>query len=153
MTSYWLAKALRLIGLIVIARIVIRKPRSASHLAMRRLAMLVLIVFACFAVLFPTVLNSLARMIGIERGINLLVYGLVLALFAQMANSYRRDAEAEARLTLLARAVALADFDSRTAARERVPSPACDSGQIPAEETGSSTPGATIASDEHTRHE
>lgn len=115
MTSYWLPKVLILLGLVLITRLVLRRPKSASHLALRRLAMLVLILFACFAVVFPAVLNSLAHLIGIEKGINLLVYGLVLALFAQMATSYRRDIDAEIRLTRLARAVALADAQRRLA--------------------------------------
>ena len=93
MTSYWLPKVLILLGLVLITRLVLRRPKSASHLAVRRLAMLVLIVFACFAVVFPAILNSLAHLIGIEKGINLLVYGLVLALFAQMATVALADAQ------------------------------------------------------------
>lgn len=113
MTSYWLPKVLILCVLVFITRILLRRPKNASRLAMRRLAMLLLIVSACVAVLFPGVLNALASMMGIEKGINLLVYGLVLALFAQMATSYRRDADAEIRLTTLARALALSDVQRR----------------------------------------
>ncbi len=115
MTSYWLPKVLILLALILITRLILRRPKSASHLAMRRLAMLILIVFACFAVVFPSTLNSLAYLIGIEKGINLLVYGLALTFFAQMATSYRRDTDAEVKLTQLARAVALADVQRRLA--------------------------------------
>lgn len=111
MTSYLLIKALLICGLGVIAWILLSKPRTASRLAMRRLGMLVLILFACFAVLSPNSLNRLAEFLEIEAGLNLLVYGLALALFAEMASSYRRDVDAEVRLTRLARAVALARAD------------------------------------------
>ena len=43
-----------------------------------------------------------------ERGVNLIVYGLVIALIAQMVTGYRREARAEARMARLARSLALA---------------------------------------------
>ncbi len=107
MAEYWLIKTILLIALAAVGWLTIRPARSANHLAIRRLGMMVIILFAFFAVLFPSLLNELATRVGVERGINLLVYVLVLAFFVQMATSYRRDSEADKRLTLLARAVAL----------------------------------------------
>jgi len=104
---YWLIKAILLIALLLIGWFLVRPVRSQGHLAFRRLGMLLMIVFAMFAVLFPGLLNRLAWQLGVERGINLLVYVLVLALFAQVATAYRRDSTAEKRLTGLARAIAL----------------------------------------------
>lgn len=109
MPTYWFIKALLLIALIFLAMLVVRPVRSANHLAIRRLGMLAIILFAAFAVLFPSLLNDVAALVGVERGINLLVYSLVLALFMQMASAYRRDADAEQRITQLARAIAMND--------------------------------------------
>ena len=109
MPTYWLIKAILLVALLLLAALIIRPVRSARHLAMRRLGMLTIIVFAAFAVLFPGTLNQIAFMLGIERGINLLLYALVLAFFMQMASAYRRDSEAETRITQLARALALSN--------------------------------------------
>lgn len=109
MPTYWLIKAILLVALLLLAVLIIRPVRSARHLAVRRLGMLTIIVFAAFAVLFPGTLNRFAALLGIERGINLLVYALVLAFFMQMASAYRRDSEAEARITHLARAIALSN--------------------------------------------
>lgn len=117
MPTYWLIKVILLLALFLLAVLIVRPVRSARHLAMRRLGMLTIIIFAAFAVLFPGTLNQLAAMLGIERGINLLVYALVLAFFMQMASAYRRDSEAEARITRLARAIALSNT--------RVPDAAC----------------------------
>ncbi|WP_115726935.1 DUF2304 domain-containing protein [Actinomyces culturomici] len=140
MTTYWLAKLLLLVGLGLVAFLILRRPRTASHLALRRLGMLVLILFACFAVLFPHILNDLAHLVGIERGINLLVYGVVLALFGAMAGSYRRDSDTEARLTQLARAVALADAERRYGPRAGGAADAPESpGEAPSR--GASRPG------------
>ena len=60
------------------------------------------------AILVPSLANTAARAIGVERGVNLIVYGLVIALIVQMVTGYRREARAEERMAALARALALA---------------------------------------------
>lgn len=107
MGSYWLIKIVLLAGLLVVAWFLMRPVRSQGHLALRRMGMFLTIVFAMFAVLFPGLLNRVAWQLGVDRGINLLVYVLVLAFFAQVATAYRRDSANERRLTGLARAIAL----------------------------------------------
>ncbi len=118
MPTYWLIKALLLLALVGLAFLVIRPVRSASHLAIRRLGMLAIILFAGFAVLFPSLLNQIAAFVGVERGINLLVYSLVLAFFMQMASAYRRDADAEHRITQLARAIAISSAELPAQSKE-----------------------------------
>ncbi|WP_043536054.1 DUF2304 domain-containing protein [Actinomyces polynesiensis] len=119
MDSYWLIKIVLLAGLVVVAWFLLRPVRSQGHLALRRLGMILTIVFAMFAVLFPGLLNRVAWRLGVDRGINLLVYVLVLAFFAQVATAYRRDSSNEKRLTGLARAIALQTV--RLPARSRPP--------------------------------
>lgn len=114
MPTYWLIKAVLILALFALGALIIRPVRSASHLAMRRLGVVLIMIFAGFAVLFPHVLNDLASLLGVERGINLLVYTLVLAFFMQMATTYRRDADAEQRITQLARAVAISSVQVPT---------------------------------------
>ncbi len=105
--SYWLIKTLLLIGLLVVAYFMLRPVRSAGHLAMRRLGVMLIVAVAVFAVVFPEIVNTVAQAIGVYSGVNLLVYILILAVFTQMATSYRRDVSNERKLTLLARAIAL----------------------------------------------
>lgn len=109
MPSYWLIKAILILGFIALAFIIVRPVRTENRLALRRLGTLILIIFACFSVIFPGLLNRLAAFIGVDRGINLLVYALVLTVFSQMATAYRRDLENNRKLTALARAIALKD--------------------------------------------
>lgn len=109
--SYWLIKALLILGLLVVTYVLVRPPRSASTLAVRRIGLLLVLVGAAFAIIFPEVFNLLAHAIGVQSGTNLLVYLLVIALFAQIATSYRRDVEAEMKLTELARQIALMQAD------------------------------------------
>lgn len=109
MPTYWFIKAVLLLALLVLGMLIIHPVRSANHLALRRLIGILIIIFASFAILFPHVLNHIAWAMGVERGINLLVYALVLAFFMQMATAYRRDADAEQRITQLARAIAVSN--------------------------------------------
>ncbi|WP_099331818.1 DUF2304 domain-containing protein [Actinomyces minihominis] len=111
MSSYWLIKALLILSLIIITYILVRPSRSANSLAIRRIGIFLILAGAVFAILFPGIFNSFARTIGVTNGTNLLVYLLVIALFAQMATSYRRDAQLNEKLTTLAREVALARRD------------------------------------------
>ena len=106
-TQYWLIKAILLTVLLIIMWVIVRPVRTQGHLALRRVITVLTLVFAMFAILFPGLLNRVAWRLGVDRGINLLVYVLVLALFAQIATAYRRDSTAEKRMTELARAIAL----------------------------------------------
>ncbi len=105
--SYWLIKTLLIVGLIAVAYVMLRPVKSANHLALRRLGVMLIVVLAGLSVIFPDVVNRLARMIGVTSGVNLLVYVLFLAVFTQMAVGYRRDLATDRKITALARAVAL----------------------------------------------
>lgn len=107
MTSYWLIKLILLILLLGIGYWIMRPVHSQSHLAMRRLGMLALVVFSAFAVLSPDTINRLAQSVGVSQGVNLLLYILFVAFFAQVVTAYRREVAMEKRLTNLARAIAI----------------------------------------------
>ena len=111
MSSYWLIKTLLIVAMIGITYFLVRPIKTANSLAVRRIGMLLVIVSAVFAILFPSLFNTFARYIGVASGINLLVYLLTITLFAQMASSYRRDRMLNEKLTTLAREVALARRD------------------------------------------
>ncbi|EJF47849.1 PF10066 family protein [Schaalia georgiae F0490] len=108
MTRYFIIKALLLGALCLMTWALVRPVRSQSSLALRRLATAILMVCAAAAVVFPQVANTVARAIGVERGVNLLTYGLIVAFFAQSVTTYRRDTGVQRQLTALARQVALA---------------------------------------------
>lgn len=117
--SYWLIKSLLLAGLLLVASFMLRPVKNASHLAIRRLGVVFIVVLAGAGVLFPELVSRAARFIGVDSGVNLLVYFLFLVVFTQMATSYRRDTVTEEKITQLARAVALATAD-------KPPTPAVD---------------------------
>ena len=111
MSSYWLIKTLLIVSMIAITYFLVRPTKTANSLAVRRIGMLLVIISAVCAILFPSVFNTFARYIGVASGINLLVYLLTITLFAQMASSYRRDRMLNEKLTTVAREVALARGD------------------------------------------
>ena len=108
MGGYWLIKALLVAGFAVLIWVLVKPARSARYLALRRLGIVVVLGASIVGVLFPSWLNSFASLLGVKHGINLLVYALVVAVFALLANSYRRSVTEEMRITQLARTLALA---------------------------------------------
>ena len=107
MTSYWLIKAILIIALVVVSYFLVRPVKNESSLARRRVVMLLILLAAIFAILFPGLFNDFARSIGVMSGTNLLVYLMVIVILAQMASNYRKDAQAQQKLTTLARKIAL----------------------------------------------
>jgi len=75
--------------------------------ALRRLGLVAFAVFAVMSILFPTVWTALAHKVGIGRGTDLILYGLVVAFLSFVVTTYRRLREVEERYTRLARRLAL----------------------------------------------
>lgn len=105
--GYWLIKGILLTALLIVTLIVVRPIKTDSSLAIRRASMFLTLLAAVFAIIFPEIFNRFARSIGVMSGTNLLVYLMVIVILAQMASSFRKDAEAQQKLTVLARKVAL----------------------------------------------
>lgn len=105
--SYWLIKIVLILALIGVTYFLLRPVKTDNSLALRRIFMLVALLTAVFAIIFPELFQQFARTIGVMNGTNLLVYLLVVTMFAQMASSYRRDLATQRRLTELSRQVAL----------------------------------------------
>ena len=93
------------IGLIALAGV--RIPRGARHVALRRVALIAFVLFAVASVLFPNVWNTLARLVGVGRGTDLLLYVLIVVFLGYLTSSYLRFRGLESQITLLARRIAL----------------------------------------------
>lgn len=89
-----------------------RRPGSDSHLALRRLVFAVFALVAVLSVLFPQWLSWVARLVGVGRGTDLLLYGLVVIFFVFVYTQYRRNVALQRQVTILARKVAL--LEART---------------------------------------
>jgi small membrane protein len=97
-----------LIAVILIALVWgLRHRDDVGFRAGRRLMALVLAGFAIVAVLAPDLTTRLAHAMGIGRGTDLLLYGLVVTFIFTTAALYFRCRDIERRMVDIARAVAL----------------------------------------------
>ena len=99
-------------AIIVLGLVVMRRTGADSHLAIRRILMMLFIVAAILSVLFPQWLTWVASLIGVGRGTDLLLYALVVMFLTFVYTQYRRNLALQRQLTLLARRIALLDAEN-----------------------------------------
>lgn len=89
----------------------VRSGQSVGVRASKRLAFGAFVVLNIYAIVRPDDVTSFARVLGIGRGTDLIVYLLVVAFVFGMLNTYLRDREISQHLTNLARQVAVRDAE------------------------------------------
>jgi hypothetical protein len=94
----------------VVARLF--RSRGARAQAIRRLGLLLFGAFAAVSILFPDVWNRIARVLGVGRGTDMVLYALVVAFLSYVVTSYLRFRDLENRYTKLARRIALDEAGS-----------------------------------------
>ena len=156
MTTYLLIRVLLLAALGAIAWGLARPVSTASSLARRRIGIGVLVAAAIGAILVPSLANKVARLVGVDRGVNLIVYALVVALIAQMVTAYRREARMEARLAVLARSLALSHVlcpDSTAPPQDPAGAPQPGTREVECAASGLDSPTSTPDNDMVTNNE
>lgn len=102
-----LLQLLLVVAIIAVAIIAVRSLSGDKSLAVKRILAILGAMFAIVSILFPQFLSMIANFFGVGRGADLLLYMLVIAgLFFAVA-TVRAKARTDARVTDLARAVAL----------------------------------------------
>lgn len=108
-------------GVLVAVGLAMKFLPGDRSLAIKRLLALLVAALAVLAILFPTVLSTVAGWFGVGRGTDLLLYVFVIMTLLFAVATIRAKARSDARVTDLARAVALMearhaerDEDSRT---------------------------------------
>jgi small membrane protein len=96
-----------LIVVVIGAAIRLLRSRGARTQALRRLGLLFFAAFAVWSILFPSVWNQIARIVGVGRGTDMVLYALVVAFLSFTLTTYLRFRDFETRYTKLARRVAL----------------------------------------------
>jgi hypothetical protein len=100
-------------GVILAVLLSLRSRASLRGQARRKILAVLTVIFGVLAVIFPDLMQLLADFVGVDRGTDLLLYGLALVIIYFVGSSGVRFREQEARLVRLARAVALAEADLR----------------------------------------
>lgn len=110
-----------LISVVVVVAFRLFRLRGARAQALRRLGLLVFAAFAVVSILIPNVWNSIARLVGVGRGTDMVLYGLVVAFLSYMVTVYSRFRAVEASMTQLARHIALDGAKPGASAPEQPP--------------------------------
>jgi small membrane protein len=98
---------LLLIVVVIVAAVRLLRGRGARTQAVRRLGLLLFAGLAVWSILFPSVWNQIARLVGVGRGTDMVLYALVVAFLSFTLTTYGRFRDFEARYTKLARRLAL----------------------------------------------
>jgi len=96
-----------LIGGVILTAGRLLRGRGDRPKAVRRLGLMIFAAFAVWSILFPSVWNQIARMVGVGRGTDMVLYALVVAFLSFTLTTYVRFRDFEARYTKLARRLAL----------------------------------------------
>ena len=95
------------LAVIVVSLALMRGGSNARHLAIRRIMLVIFAVVAALSIFFPELLTMLARSLGIGRGTDLVLYGLIVSCMVFMATTYQRFRHMETTLTQLSRRIAI----------------------------------------------
>lgn len=114
-----------LIVVVILTAVRLLRGRGARTQAVRRLGLLLFAALAVWSILFPSVWNQIARLVGVGRGTDMVLYALVVAFLSFTLTTYTRFRDFEARYTKLARRLALdeAGPPQSAAANERQEEP------------------------------
>jgi hypothetical protein len=100
-----------LIGVVLLTAVRLLRARGARPQAVRRLGLMLFAAFAVWSILFPSVWNQIARIVGVGRGTDMVLYALVVAFLSFTLTTYLRFRDLENRYTTLARRLALNEAD------------------------------------------
>ncbi|PRQ12180.1 DUF2304 domain-containing protein [Corynebacterium sp. 13CS0277] len=107
MTGQLLIQLLLLASTGLLVAYFIGNRRKARAKAGVKLGFVLFILASIYTVLHPDDLTWVANLVGVARGTDLLLYGLVVAFMFTTLSSYIRFREQELRYARLARAIAL----------------------------------------------
>jgi hypothetical protein len=110
-------KILLISGAIAFGILFVRRPGAGSHLALRRVLGLLVVVGGIFAVLFPLAVTDVANAIGVGRGTDLVLYVSVMVFLFTSVSLYQRVSSLDEQITELTRQLALLSAQESTLRR------------------------------------
>jgi len=96
-----------LIGVVIFIAARLLRSRGARPQALRRLGLMLFAALAVWSILVPGVWNHIAKLVGVGRGTDMVLYALVVAFLSFTLTTYLRFRDLETRYTTLARRLAL----------------------------------------------
>ncbi|WP_298251547.1 DUF2304 domain-containing protein [uncultured Arthrobacter sp.] len=95
------------VAVILFSLVLIRGGSNAKHMAVRRLMVLLFAVAAVLSIFFPEILTQLARVVGVGRGTDLMLYAFIVSFLVYISTTHQRFRQTEGILTKLSRRIAL----------------------------------------------
>ena len=101
--------------LVAIMILIVTLGRRSTHSgrAWKKIALILLALGMVLAVLFPELTNVVARLFGVGRGADLLLYATVIAFIGYVLNSYLHQQDERDALYRLARKVAILEANDQ----------------------------------------
>jgi hypothetical protein len=135
-----LIQFLLVLAVLTILFVFVRSSNAVYVQASKRVGLVLFAVANVYAVMRPDDLSAIAKLVGVGRGTDLVLYALVVAFMAGMFSFYQRFRVVDRRYTELARTVALREAELVNAERGLQPAPAvvvvaAEHGQIDHAET------------------
>ena len=90
---------LLLIVVVILTAVRLLRDRGARTQAVRRLGLMLFAAVAIWSILFPSVWNHFAKLVGVGRGTDMVLYALVVAFLSFTLTTYVRFREFETRYT------------------------------------------------------
>jgi len=103
---------LLLIGVVIATAARLLRGKGARPKAVRRLGLMLFAGLAVWSILFPSIWNQIAALVGVGRGTDMVLYALVVAFLSFTMTTYLRFRDLETRYTTLARRLALDEAGS-----------------------------------------
>lgn len=103
-------KVILIAGALAFGFLLLRRP--GNHLALRRIAGVLIVISGIIAVLFPLAVTSVANAVGVGRGTDLVLYVLVMVFLFTSVSLYQRVHDLETAITELARQMALQNAEA-----------------------------------------
>lgn len=115
-----LIKIILILAIMAIAVIIVRSNQGARNLALQRIGMTGFVLLAVVAVLYPSVVSTVAKLVGVGRGTDLMLYILIIVFLSSLASNYKQHARLQREVTLLARELTLLQASSNSKATPKV---------------------------------
>ena len=99
------------LAVLIVLFVFVRSSNAIYVQASKRIALILFAIANVYAVMRPDDLTAVARVLGVGRGTDLVLYALVVAFTAGMFSMYQRFRVVDRRYTELARTVAIREAE------------------------------------------
>jgi hypothetical protein len=106
------------IGFLAIIYWLLSNRKNSKGKAWQKISLILLLLIAIVAVLFPDLLNDVAHFFGVGRGADLVLYIVVFAFLAYVTIQYIKQKEHDRTVAVLARRIAIIEANERVALKQ-----------------------------------